>query len=149
MARREQTILSVNINGVRAAEKRGSSSGATFSRSAPLSVARGLNNPRFDHEGRVLITCPVSLRLAFEQGAPLSAHSLDRQDVRGRPQRRRYGGPPARRGARLGARTRPSRGLGGAQPRQTSLPRTSCHHGISSVFHHCTLPNRRLVRSLE
>jgi exodeoxyribonuclease-3 len=102
VARRELTILSWNINGVRAAEKRGFlgwlggcgaeivalqetkthsdqlspalrappgyhvhwcaaekrgySGVATFSRGAPLSVARGLNDPRFDHEGRVLIT---------------------------------------------------------------------------------------------
>lgn len=39
-----------------AAQKRGYSGVATFSRHAPLQVARGIGEPRFDDEGRVLIT---------------------------------------------------------------------------------------------
>lgn len=39
-----------------AAEKKGYSGVATFSRSAPVAVTRGLGEPRFDCDGRVLIT---------------------------------------------------------------------------------------------
>ncbi|HEY0739179.1 MAG TPA: exodeoxyribonuclease III [Herpetosiphonaceae bacterium] len=39
-----------------AAETKGYSGVATFSRCAPLSVKRGLDDTRFDHEGRVLIS---------------------------------------------------------------------------------------------
>lgn len=39
-----------------AAEQKGYSGVATYSRIAPLSVVRGLNDPRFDVEGRVLIS---------------------------------------------------------------------------------------------
>src|SRR5262249_50802446 len=39
-----------------AAEKRGYSGVATYSRVAPLAVARGLGGSRFDSEGRVLIS---------------------------------------------------------------------------------------------
>lgn len=39
-----------------AAEKKGYSGVATFSRTAPIAVAAGLHDPRFDSEGRVLIS---------------------------------------------------------------------------------------------
>ncbi|MCU0495631.1 MAG: exodeoxyribonuclease III [Chloroflexaceae bacterium] len=38
-----------------AAVKKGYSGVATFSRHAPLAVSRGFGDPRFDHEGRVLV----------------------------------------------------------------------------------------------
>jgi exodeoxyribonuclease-3 len=38
------------------AEKKGYSGVATYARSAPLAVSRGLGDPRFDSDGRVLVT---------------------------------------------------------------------------------------------
>ena len=49
------TILSWNVNGIRAAEKKGYSGVAIFSKKKPINVKYGFGIKEFDSEGRIII----------------------------------------------------------------------------------------------